>query len=97
MVGDKAVCAALNAERVVERCKEMVGQAIDIEQIMRERKEATGEGDPNLKLAWKAGDGTLEWISQTTTVTGKSRDWDVLAGVALNTVSFSSGIFWDDD
>jgi hypothetical protein len=37
---------------------------------------------PRIELAWKGPDATLDWVSYSTTVTGRNREWALLASFA---------------
>ncbi len=85
MVGDRKVCRELSPKNTVKTCWEMMGKAIDLQDLLDQRNDMAGDLD--LELAWKAGDGSLDWVAHRTTVTGRARDWAVLAGVAKVGVS----------
>lgn len=46
-------------------------------RLLRELKEV-----PQFQLAWKGSDATLDWVAYQTTITGKPRDWALLASFA---------------
>ena len=87
MVGSKRVCRELSPQNTVKTCWEMMGEAIDLQDLLDQRNDQAGQLD--LELAWKAIDGSLDWVAHRTTVSGKPRDWAVLAGIARLEVSFS--------
>ena len=89
-VGDKKTCGELSAGKVIEKCQEMVGETIDLERLFEQRGKAGLEPRPHLALTWMSQEGTLEWLSDRTTVVGGKRDWGVLAGVALTRVGHSA-------
>lgn len=84
-VGGKATRAMLNPEAATKTCWDLLRDVVDMKDLMEQRGER--EQALVLKLAWKALDGSLEWIAHDTTVEGKVRDWAVLAGMAKGTVS----------
>ena len=89
-VGSKTVCHELSPSNTIKACWEMMGNAIDIQDLLDQRNDRAGELD--LELAWKAIDGSLDWVAHRTTVSGKSRDWAVLAGIArLEVSAFRTG------
>ena len=81
------MCEEMSAERMISKCREMVGETIDLEELFEQRRNSGLEARPHLALTWKSQEGTLEWLSDETTTVGGKRDWGVLAGVALSAVS----------
>ena len=79
-VGSKRICKELSAQKIIKTCWRMMGEAVDLHDLLDQRDDRQGELD--LELAWKAEDGALDWIAYQTTVTGKARDWAILAGIA---------------
>lgn len=81
-VGNSKQCKQFDPEQVIQTCWEMLQKSIDIEDLKRQRAESGSKTDVNLQLAWKAMDGSLDWVAWSTTVQRKSRNWALLAGVA---------------
>ena len=84
MVGSKRTCRELSPKNTVKTCWEMAGKAVDLQDLLDQRNN--NHGNLDLELAWKANDGSLDWVAHRTTVSGKTRDWAVLAGIAKVTV-----------
>ena len=85
MVGSKRVCKELNPTNTIQTCWDMMEKAIDIQDLLDQRSD--GGVNLDLELAWKGVDGSLDWIAERTTVTGKARDWAVLATTSWTEVS----------
>lgn len=85
-VGGREVLKHMKREEVVKTCWEMMTKVVDVEDLLNQRTIGKGER-PDLELAWKSLEGSLEWVAYGTTTEGKSRDWAVLAGLAKLTVS----------
>ena len=85
-VGGREVLKHMKREEVVKTCWEMMTKVVDVEDLLNQRTVGKGER-PDLELAWKSLEGSLEWVAYGTTTEGKSRDWAVLAGLAKLTVS----------
>ena len=85
MTGSKKVCRKMSTRNTIKTCWEMMGKAIDVQDLLDQRTEEDGELD--LELAWKGSDGTLDWVAHRTTVKGRARDWAVLVGIAKVGVS----------
>lgn len=73
--------AELSTRRIVRTCWEMMSSTMDVNDLLRQRKQSGGER-LDLELAWKSPSGMLEWVAYATTTDGKKRDWAVLAGIA---------------
>lgn len=86
--GNKTIARQLNRENTIKTCRTMLKDVIDIDELIDQRPDH-GENFA-LELAWKATDGTLDWISCDTTVQGKRRDWSILAGIARAQVGYIS-------
>ncbi|ORY24284.1 Pleckstrin homology domain-domain-containing protein [Naematelia encephala] len=75
-VGGRRTRQDMNPKSLIKTCWDLLDEAIDLRDLLKGREE------PDLELAWKTMDGSLDWLAHRTTVQGKTRDWDVLAGVA---------------
>jgi hypothetical protein len=80
MVGGKTTRRALCPSSTIKTCWEMMREAIDLDELARQRQAVAGPLD--LELAWKGTDATLDWVAYVTTVQGRQRDWAVLVGLA---------------
>lgn len=80
MVGSRATCQAFSPANTVKTSYEMMSEAIDVEDLIHQRSEGSGELD--MRLVWKSVDGNLDWVCWDTTTQGKKRDWALLSGVA---------------
>ncbi|KAK4686458.1 hypothetical protein P7C73_g3664, partial [Tremellales sp. Uapishka_1] len=78
-IGGAAVAKRMNKKNTIKVCWEMMGQAVDLDDLLRQRSE---DNEFQMELCWKSPDGTIDWISYSTTVAEKSRDWAVLVGLA---------------
>lgn len=85
MVGDAKISRQFNRQNTIKTCWEMLEKVIDVQDLKSQRTDHGAELD--MELAWKAPDGTLEWVAYDKTVQGKKRDWSVLVGLARFSVS----------
>ncbi|WVQ83201.1 hypothetical protein IAT38_005340 [Cryptococcus sp. DSM 104549] len=81
-MGDRQLLKRFNRYNTIATCWEMLEKGSGVDELLRQREiESIGEGT-ELHLAWKASDGTLDWVAYPTTVEGKTRPWAMLAGLA---------------
>lgn len=81
--GGRMTRKLLNPKSAIHTCFDMISGAVDLDALTSFSKEP----DLGLQLAWKTGDGYLDWLAWRTTVIGKKRDWGILAGVARTQTS----------
>ncbi|WVF68945.1 hypothetical protein IAT40_003719 [Kwoniella sp. CBS 6097] len=81
MVGSAAQCRTFEKSKVVDECRDMLEDSMDVGELQRQAEQQDGE-KVRLELAWKSHDGTLDWVAYGTTVQQKPRGWALLAGLA---------------
>ncbi|KAL1412835.1 hypothetical protein Q8F55_000584 [Vanrija albida] len=67
----------INRDTIISGAWELILADNEATEILKELKKV-----PRPELAWKNHDATLDWIAYPTSVTGKRREWAVLASFA---------------
>jgi metal-responsive CopG/Arc/MetJ family transcriptional regulator len=74
---------AFTKAKVVQMCLDSLEESVDLSDLQHQHDDKL-----QLELAWRGDGFALDWVSDTTTIDGKPRDWAVLAGLALIQVGF---------
>jgi hypothetical protein len=77
VIPEEAASTTINAEST----RRLLWNVVLSNSTRRELMLQLGEL-PRIELAWKGPDSTLDWVAYHTTVTGKSREWALLASFA---------------
>lgn len=83
VAGSTELSEAFSKTRVIQACLDSLQESVDLSDLERQRNDEVLQ----LELAWRGEGAELDWVSDTTTIDGKPRDWAVLAGLALIQVS----------
>jgi len=76
-IPEEAASSAVNAESTVSALWDVVLSNTSHREILRDLGAV-----PRIELAWKGPDATLDWVAYETTVTGRKREWALLASFA---------------